>query len=154
MPKPNRIGLNTVIHDCVILGENITIGANCTIGGDGFAFDRSQTPCQREQFTGNVAICDNVEIGNNCNIDRGREQTFIGVGVKIDSLCHIAHDCRIGNNAVIAGGTILGGHAVVGAGARIGLNATMRNRAIVDDGAVVGMHTAVLHRVKEKKTVW
>lgn len=149
----NKIHHTAVIASNVSLGDNVTIGPYVVIGSPGFCFDRTQKPPKREEFKGSVVIGDNVEIGALCNIDQGRVVTVLENGCKIDAMCHIAHDCHIGENAILAAGTILGGHAYVGAGARIGLNATLRNRSHVHPGAVVGMHTGVIHRVDVKKTM-
>jgi len=150
-----QIGPGAVIHGPVQIGNRVIIGANTVIGGPGFAFDREARPPVREDFTGTVVIGDDVEIGNCSNIDRGRKVTTIHWGTKVDSCCHIAHDCSVGPCAILAAGTILGGHAIVGDSARIGLNATLRNRSEVESGAIVGMHTPVLRRVaaNTKKTV-
>ena len=151
--KNVKIGPGTVIYGCVTIKDNVIIGANTTIGGSGFCFDREKSPPEREEFKGSVYIGTNVEIGNNCNIDRGRIQTTIWDGAKIDSLCHIAHDCVIGDDAIIAGGTILGGHAQIGDKARVGLNCTLRNRSVVEYGVIIGMHTPVIRRATKKKTL-
>jgi UDP-3-O-[3-hydroxymyristoyl] glucosamine N-acyltransferase len=85
-----------------------------------------------------VVVGDDVEIGANCAIDRGRfEATRIGNGVKLDNLVHLAHNVvvedgalliaqvgvagssRIGARAVLAGQVGVVGHVEIGPGARI-----------------------------------
>ena len=130
---------DTVIgNDCIInnlvnvgygskLGDRVILRTGVVIGGEGFGLAQdSDRRYHRLPHTGNVEIHDDVQIGANCNIDRGTYgSTVIARGVKMDALCHIAHNVMIGEDTLfvaqvgIAGSTkignrvILSGHAAV-----------------------------------------
>jgi len=139
-----RVGEGCVLHSGVVLYDGVILGRRClvhagtVIGSDGFGFEPTAEGWEKVPQCGSVVIGDEVEIGANCAIDRGRfEATRIGNGVKIDNLVHIAHNVivedgalliaqvgvagstRIGKRAVLAGQAGIAGHLHVGAGARI-----------------------------------
>jgi len=143
-----RIGAESVLHPGVVLYDGIEIGRRCVIhagtviGSDGFGFEPTRDGWEKVPQCGTVVIGDDVEIGANCTIDRGRfEATRIGNGVKLDNLVHLAHNVvvedgaliiaqvgvagstRIGARAVVAGQAGIAGHLVIGAGARIAAQA-------------------------------
>ena len=63
---------------------------------------------------GNVIIEDNVEIGNNCTIDRGvTDSTVIGEGSVLDNQIQIGHDTVIGKKCLIASQTGIAGCCVI-----------------------------------------
>ena len=101
--------------------KNITIGKNCNIGfgtvigKDGFGFDEIDGKLIRNEHKFGVVIGDDVEIGANCNIDRGRwRDTVINNGTKIDSLVHIGHNVKVGENCIIGPHVTLGGSCEIG----------------------------------------
>jgi UDP-3-O-[3-hydroxymyristoyl] glucosamine N-acyltransferase len=62
-----------------------------------------------------VQIDDDVEIGANTTIDRGRfGRTHIGEGVKIDNLVMIAHNVTIGPHSIIVAQTGISGSTSLG----------------------------------------
>ncbi len=140
-----RIGADTVLQPGVVVYGRVTIGARglihagTVIGSDGFGFDPTASGWAKIPQVGIVEVGDDVEIGANCTIDRGRfGPTHIGNGVKIDNLVHVAHNVfvddaalliaqvgiagstRIGKRAILAGQVGIAGHATIGDGARIG----------------------------------
>ena len=139
-----KIGAESVLHPGVVLYDGVEIGRRCVIhagtviGSDGFGFEPTQDGWEKVPQCGTVVIGDDVEIGANCAIDRGRfDATRIGNGVKIDNLVHLAHNVivedgalliaqvgvagstRIGARAILAGQAGIAGHLQIGAGARI-----------------------------------
>ena len=55
-----------------------------------------------DETLGKAKRVHNVEIGANCNIDRGSlEDTKIGAGSRIDSLVQFGHNVRLGKGCVI-----------------------------------------------------
>ena len=65
--------------------------------------------------TGYVQIDDDVEIGANTTVDRGRfGKTHIGEGVKIDNLVQIAHNVTIGAHSIIVSQTGISGSTSLG----------------------------------------
>jgi UDP-3-O-[3-hydroxymyristoyl] glucosamine N-acyltransferase len=143
-----RVGDGTVLHPGVVLYARCRIGARgivhagAVIGADGFGFEPTREGWKKIPQCGIVEIGDDVELGANVCIDRGRfEATRIGNGVKLDNLVHLAHNVvvedgaliiaqagisgstRIGKGAIIAGQAGIAGHVTIGAGARIGAQA-------------------------------
>jgi UDP-3-O-[3-hydroxymyristoyl] glucosamine N-acyltransferase len=139
-----RVGSGSVLHARVVLYDGVEVGRRClihagtVIGSDGFGFDPTPEGWEKVPQCGTVVIGDDVEIGANCAIDRGRfEATRIGNGVKLDNLVHLAHNVvvedgaliiaqvgvagstRIGARAILAGQAGIAGHLVIGPGARI-----------------------------------
>ncbi len=155
-----RVGADTVIGPGVLLGEDVQIGAGSwlhpgvvvasgcrvgdrvvlqpgvVIGGDGFGYELNEKgEHEKVPQVGHVVIEDEVEIGANTTVDRGRlGATRIRRGAKIDNLVQIAHNVEIGEHAIvvaqsgIAGSTVLedrvimmaqagvAGHVRIGAG--------------------------------------
>ena len=139
-----RIGTGTVVHPGVVLYPKVRVGARCilhagcVVGSDGFGFEPTADGWEKVPQCGTVEVGDDVEIGANSTIDRGRfGPTRILAGTKIDNLVHIAHNVQVGPEALliaqvgIAGSTRIGrrtvlagqvgvvGHLEVGDGARV-----------------------------------
>jgi UDP-3-O-[3-hydroxymyristoyl] glucosamine N-acyltransferase len=139
------IGTGSTLHPGVIvypgvtLGERVTVHGGSVLGADGFGFEPDEHGWEKIPQLGTVEIADDVDIGANVTIDRGRfGATRIGRSVKIDNLVHVAHNVQVGAGALlvaqsgVAGSTRIGervilagqagvsGHLTVGAGARIG----------------------------------
>jgi UDP-3-O-[3-hydroxymyristoyl] glucosamine N-acyltransferase len=139
-----KIGADCVLHFGVVLYHGVELGKRClihagsVIGSDGFGFEPTRDGWEKVPQCGTVVVGDDVEIGANCAIDRGRfEATRIGNGVKLDNLVHLAHNVvvedgalliaqvgvagssRIGARAVLAGQVGVVGHVEIGPGARI-----------------------------------
>ena len=63
---------------------------------------------------GSVSIGNNVWIGSNCSIDRGKlNNTVIGSGSKLDNLIHIAHNVVIGKNCLMAAQVGIAGSTII-----------------------------------------
>ena len=94
---------NVVIGDRTIIGDNVIIQAGTVLGGDAFYYRKLNGEFDRLVSVGNVIIEDNVEIGNNCTIDRGvTDSTIIGAGSVLDNQIQIGHDTIIGKRCLIA----------------------------------------------------
>ena len=146
-----RIGRNCIIYpgvkiyrECVV-GDNCIIHSNAVIGADGFGF----APCpdgtyKKIQQTGNVVIEDNVEIGANTTIDRSTMgSTIIRRGVKLDNLCHVAHNVEIGDNTVMAALSGIAGSAKVGKQCVIGGQCGIVGHLSVADHTTLGARCGV-----------
>lgn len=87
----------------LIIDDSVIIGTGTVIGGDGFGFKRDDKGIlhfREHNYT--VVIKEDVWIGNNVTIDRGRwRDTVINKGTKIDNSAHIAHNVVIGENCLI-----------------------------------------------------
>lgn len=142
--KNTRIGAGSCIHSRVtlvrdtVLGKRVLIHPGVVLGSDGFGYEQTPTGIMKVPQIGNVQIGDDVEIGANTTIDRGRiGPTRIGNGTKIDNQVQLGHNCQIGNYCIIcaqvglAGSTVLedfvvmggrsgaSGHMTIGKGAQL-----------------------------------
>ncbi len=118
--KDVEIGSNTVVQNSII-GDNVEIENNCSIGQPGFGFSINNIKNSKIYHIGRVIIQDNCYIGSNCTIDRGSfSDTYIGENVYLDNQVHIAHNVSIGSNSIIAGQCGVAGSAKIGNFVRIG----------------------------------
>lgn len=105
---------NVVIGDRTIIGDNVIIQSNTVIGGDAFYYRKLEEKFDRLVSVGNVIIENNVEIGNNCTIDRGvTDATIIGEGSVLDNQIQIGHDTIIGKKVLIASQTGIAGCCII-----------------------------------------
>lgn len=151
------IGPNTVVRKGTIIESNSIIGCNTTIGSEGFQLiiNGEATPLHATH-AGRCHIGSNVYIGDNtcvCN-SLFEGETYIADDVKIDNLCHIAHNLKIGKNAVITAHVILCGSSVIEEGAWIAPNSSVLNRVVVGKYAKVGMGSVVTRDVAPYTTVY
>lgn len=101
--KNSHIFPNVVIGDRTVIGDNVIIQSNTVLGGDAFYYRKLDGNFDRLISVGNVIIDNNVQIGNNCTIDRGvTDSTIIGEGSVLDNQIQIGHDTVIGKRCLIA----------------------------------------------------
>jgi UDP-3-O-[3-hydroxymyristoyl] glucosamine N-acyltransferase len=145
------VGKNTVIWSGTVIRERSIIGNDCifhpnaTIGADGFGFrpDPERGLVKIPQI-GNVIIGNNVEIGANSCVDRGKfSSTILGDGCKIDNLVQIGHNCKLGRFCIMAGNSGLAGSVTLGDGVIIGGSASIKDHTTIGDGAIVGAGSGV-----------
>ncbi len=155
------IGDNTVLWSGTVIRERCHVGANCifhpnaTIGADGFGFrpDPKQGLVKIPQI-GNVIIGNNVEIGANSCVDRGKfSSTILGDGCKIDNLVQIGHNSKLGKFCIMAGNSGLAGSVTLGNGVIIGGSASIKDHTTIGDGAVIGACSGVTADVPAGKTM-
>lgn len=144
-----------VIHaNCVIgarcrIGRRVILQAGVVIGADGFGYrpDPEGRGLIKMPHIGNVVIEDDVEIGANTCIDRGKfGSTVIGAGTKIDNLVQIGHNCRIGRSTVIAGCCAIAGSVVIGDGCQIGGQSAIHEHVQIGNGVRLGGRSGVIAR--------
>lgn len=150
------VGDGAMIHaGCVIrercrVGHNVILNPGVVIGADGFGYRPAPdgSGLLKIPHLGGVIVEDDVEIGANTCVDRGKfGDTVIGAGTKIDNLVQIAHNCRIGRSCVIAGLAGLAGSVTVGDGVQIGAQAGLTEHLTVGDGARIGAQAGVMRDV-------
>ena len=143
------IGHNVVIEDNTIIGNNCDIKSGAIIGGKGFGYSKLDSYYYAVPHYGKVRIGNNVDIGSNTCVDRGTiDDTIIEDGVKIDNLCHIAHNAVIGKNSCIVAGSIIAGSVKLGAGTYVAIGASIVNQAVIGEGALIGMAAVVTKDVE------
>ncbi len=152
-----HIGAATVIHPQVFIGAGCQIGERCevhahtSIGGDGFGYavDPDGRP-RKISHLGNVQIGDEVEIGSNCAIDRATlNSTYIRSGVKLDNICHIAHNCDLGENGFYTAGFMMGGSTKIGRQFVTGGNSVVTAHVTVTDNVSLSGRSSVTKDVTE-----
>lgn len=112
--KNTLIFPNVVIGDRTIIGDNVIIQSGTVLGGDAFYYRKLEGNYDRLISVGNVIIENNVEIGNNCTIDRGvTDSTIIGQGSVLDNQIQIGHDTVIGKKCLIASLTGIAGCCII-----------------------------------------
>jgi UDP-3-O-[3-hydroxymyristoyl] glucosamine N-acyltransferase len=140
---PCRIGARSVIH------------GGSVIGADGFGFERDADGALiKFPHIGGVTIGRDVEIGANSCIDRGTlDDTSIGDGVKIDNLCHVAHNVTIDSDAVVTACSMFAGGVHVGKQTWIAPCAVVREGIKIGDGATIGLGSVVTKDVEANEFV-
>lgn len=155
------IGNNTVIWSGSVIRERCHVGNDCilhvnaSIGADGFGFrpDPKQGLVKIPQI-GNVIIGNQVEIGANSCVDRGKfSATIIGDGCKIDNLVQIGHNSKLGRFCIMAGHSGLAGSVTLGNGVIIGGSASIKDHVTIGDGATIGAGSGVTGDVPAGKTM-
>lgn len=142
------IGQNTIINSLVnigygcVLGNDVIISPGVVIGSEGFGFAHDkQGNHHRIPHTGIVEIQDNVQAGSNCNIDRATYgKTIIRNGVKLDAMCHIAHNVEIDEGALLLAQTGIAGSS------KIGKRAVLSGQTAVSDHVTIGNDVVMVHR--------
>lgn len=97
------------------IGRRVILHSGAVIGSDGFGYEFIEGRHVKVPQRGYVQIDDDVEIGANTTIDRGRfDRTWIQEGAKIDNLVMIAHNVVVGAHAIIVAQTGLSGSTSLG----------------------------------------
>ena len=136
--KDTRVFSNVAIYHGVQIGENCVIQAGAVIGSDGFGYANEKGIWVRIPQTGGVKIGRDVDIGANACIDRGAlNDTLIGNGVKIDNLCHIAHNVVIGDHSAMAGFTGIAGSSILGKHVTLSGRSSILGHLSIADGTHV-----------------
>lgn len=152
----------TIGNDCVIypgvriypgmvIGNNVILHSGVVIGSDGFGFAPLEDGSYKKiQHTGNVIICDDVELGANTTVDKSQiGSTVINRGVKIDNLCHIAHNVEIGENTVMAAQSGIAGSTKIGKNCMIGGQVGISGHLEIADGTNLAAKTGVMSSIKD-----
>ena len=138
-----------VDYEYISGGLFLTVGANSTIGSEGFGYSGNE----KMPHIGKVVMGDCVDIGANCCIDRGcLDNTIIGDNVKVDNLVHIAHSVKIGENTKIAAHTMIAGSVTIGKNVWIGPSVSIINGVTIGDDAYIGIGTNIISDVPAGET--
>lgn len=137
------------------IGDNVKIGHNCTIGGQGFGYELDEDGTWFAMpHLGNVVIENNVIIHNLTNIDRAvTGSTIIGEGCRIDSRVHIAHNVKLGKHCLVVAGVVIGGSVEVGDYTFIGMNASIKQKVKIGSHCTIGAGAIVIGDVPDNTVV-
>lgn len=144
-------------HACI--GNNVNIKNGVSIGDEGFGFERNQAgyllPLTRREHPSKIIIHDNVDIGANSIIHRGRwRDTVINEGTKIDSMVHVAHNDVLGKNCIVVAGTVIGGSVTIGDDCFIGENVSIKQGVKIAHNVTIGMGAVVLNDIVQPNSTW
>ncbi len=116
-----HLSANVTLERDTVVGNRVRIHAGTVLGSDGFGYEFEGGRHRKVPQVGSVLVGDDVEIGANTTVDRGRfGPTRIGEGSKIDNLVQIGHNVVVGKHNIlcsqvgIAGSTTLGDYVVMG----------------------------------------
>lgn len=136
--------------------ESAVIGQGTVIGDDGFGFTRDEQGVlhfRPHKFS--VTIGEDVWIGNNCTIDRGRwRDTVVNGGSKIDNGAHIAHNAIIGSHCLIHAFANICGSVNVGDYTEIFPHVNVAPGVTIGDNCTIGSHTFIRNDVPDDTTVY
>jgi UDP-3-O-[3-hydroxymyristoyl] glucosamine N-acyltransferase len=146
---------NNVVIKNTIISDNVIICDNSTIGSTGFGFDINNLGSVNiNPQIGIVFIADNVHIGSNCTIDRGKiDVTYIGEDSMIDNLVHIGHNVCIDRNACIAAQTGISGSVSIGKNLISGGQSGYAGHINIGDNVIVAAKSGVTKNIKDNSKV-
>ncbi len=133
-----RFYANVSLRERTVVGDRVILHSGVVLGADGFGYEAVNGIHKKIPQVGNVEIGDDVEIGANSAVDRGRfGRTRIGQGTKIDNLVQIAHNCVVGEHCIIcglvgiAGSTIIGNHVTLAGQVGVAGHLTIGDKSII-----------------------
>jgi len=175
--KNVEMGNNTYVGSNSIIESNVKIGASCVIGslvtiknsliGDhvhikdgskigtkGFGFIPNKQKNLRTPQIGRVILEDGVEIGANCNVDRGSvADTIIGNNTFLDNQIQISHNVRIGKNCMIVAQVGIAGSTIIGDNVTIGGKTGISGHLKIGDNVKIGGGSGVINDIPENSKV-
>ena len=145
---------NTVIKNSIV-SDNTIIGENSSIGSTGFGFDLKNMGANNiSPQLGIVYIDENVFIGANCTIDRGKiDFTYIGKNSMLDNLIHIAHNVFLGPNACLAAQIGISGSVKIGKNLICGGQTGFAGHINIGDNVRVAAKSGVTKNIKDNSTI-
>jgi UDP-3-O-[3-hydroxymyristoyl] glucosamine N-acyltransferase len=133
-----RLIANVTLVRKVTVGARTILHPGVVIGSDGFGNAMTPEGWIKVPQVGGVRIGSDVEIGTNTAIDCGAiEDTVIEDGVRIDNLCHIAHNARVGAHTAMAGMSGISGSSKVGKRCMFGGQSGVAGHVSVCDDVIV-----------------
>ncbi len=142
----NRVSIEGKVR----IGDHTIIYSGAVIGMDGYAYyDNVKGHHLRVPHPGGIIIGNHVEIGANTCIARGcLGDTVISDEVKIDNLCHIAHNVFIGKRSKIIASSMLAGSSVIGEDVWVAPCTAVKNQVVVGNHSLLGMGAVVTKNVE------
>ncbi|MBW4964144.1 hypothetical protein [Sulfitobacter sp. CW3] len=149
------VGPGTVIQERSIIGESCHLGVDVAVGVDALEIFQGTQPRRILRQAGGVFLERGVTVIAKCIIARATFGGFtqLGEGSILESLVHLAHDCRLGKNVTLVACCEVSGRCELGDGAYVGPNACIRNGVRVGIGATVTMGAVVTRDVPDHETV-
>ncbi len=140
----NNINKSDFSTDRNIISSSALIDRGAVIGAEGVSSSDYKNEKVLFRHRGRVILEDNVYIGANAVIQRGRlDDTVIGRNTMISSLCVIGANTIVGENCSITIQAGVSGSAVIGNRVWLGIGAKVRNGISICDDAFIGMGSVV-----------
>jgi UDP-3-O-[3-hydroxymyristoyl] glucosamine N-acyltransferase len=135
-----RIIANATLVRAVRIGKRGIIHPGVVLGSDGFGNAMTPEGWIKVPQVGGLVVGDDVEIGTNTAVDCGAiGDTVIEDDVRIDNMCHIAHNVHIGAHTAIAGMVGIAGSTTIGKRCMFGgMAAAVGHITICDDVVMWG----------------
>ncbi len=146
---------NAVVRERCVVGDRVILASGVVLGTDGFGYRPSPDGrgIAKIPHIGNVVIEDDVEIGANTCVDRGKfGATRVGMGTKIDNLCQIGHNVQIGRFVVMSGMTGVAGSTTIGDGCRIGGGCGIADHLAIGRGVSLAARSGVMSDIPDGET--
>lgn len=135
-------------YDCI--SSSVIIDAGAVIGAEGASVAKYKDERVLFRHYGRVVLEDDVYIGANAVVQRGRiDETVIGKGSVVSSLCVIGANSIIGRNCTITIQAGISGSVRIGDRCWIGIGALVRDYVSICDDVFVGMGTVVTRDITE-----
>lgn len=135
-------------HDRISSSAIIDVGA--VIGAEGVSVAKYKDERVLFRHYGRVVLEDDVYIGANAVIQRGRiDETVIGKGTMISSLCVVGANSIVGRNCTITIQAGISGSARIGDRCWLGIGAKVRDYVSICDDVFVGMGAVVTRDITE-----
>ena len=140
-----------VIRERSVLGHRVIVHSGAVIGSDGFGYELKEGRHVKIPQVGNVQIDDDVEIGANTTIDRGRfGRTWIKRGAKIDNLVMIAHNVIVGEYSLVVAQAGISGSTTLGKYVTLAGQVGLAGHIEVGDRATVTAQSGVTKDIPAK----
>ena len=145
---------NVTVREDIHIGSGVIIHSGSVIGSDGFGYETVDGIHEKIPHTGTVIIEDDVEIGANVCVDRGRfQKTWIKKGAKIDNLVQIAHNVVVGERCLIVSQAGISGSSQIGDNVIIAGQAGIVGHLTLGDDTIVGAGAGVTKSWPEKSVI-
>lgn len=139
------IGPNATIMERVRIGDDVRIGPNSVLGGDGLELKTIGGHQELIPHFGGIVVGNRAVIKSNVSVDWDLfdGNTVIGEETVIDNLVHVAHAAQIGKRCIVIACTMIGGGVILEDDVRIGPNATISNGLRIGQGSRVTLGSVV-----------
>ena len=146
-----QIDAGVVILPGTDIKDNVVIGPNSVLGGDGFMVRETIEGKKVIKHSGKLIIGEGCNIGRLCNLDKGilSRDTILRSNTFLDSKVHIAHNCVIGYDTIICAGVIFSGNVEIGDNVFIGTGSVFSPRLNIASGSYIGAHSTVTRSSNE-----
>lgn len=143
-----RKGENAKSRD--LISPSVILDEGAVIGAEGLSIAKYKDERVLFRHYGRVVLEDNVYIGANAVIQRGRiDDTVIGKNSMVSSLCVVGANTIIGENCTITIQSGISGSARIGNRVWLGIGSKVRDYVSICDDVFVGMGSVVTKDITE-----